>query len=1222
MSRDDGRPPAEGQPSITGGSSAGSGGDAAAPARAEDATWNWFQGSGQPSSPGHPSVAVEDPSPSSGSGVFLPRFGPGDVLAERYEIRRFIAKGGMGEVYEAEDLELGERVAVKTVRAEVAGDEAARERFRREIQLSHRVTHPNVCRIFDLRRHTSERQGEPPTLFFTMEFLAGETLAERLRREGAMTPEEALPLAGQMIEGLAAAHRAGVIHRDFNPRNVMLVPEGAGSRVVITDFGLAHAALAAEGEASSEGGDRESARRKMQQVTATGVLVGTPAYMAPEQIEGGELTPRTDLYAFGCLLFELVTGTWPFRGDSPLTTAMARLHRLPPSPRLHAPELDVRWERVILRCLEPRSEDRFATASEIFAALAGHEAPGPPPSLRRRRRAAIERWWPAAAGLLLLLTALVTHLWLREPEGPRQPGQERPRVAVLGFKNLAGDERTGWLSTAFSEMLATELAAAREVQAVPGEIVARAKLELALADDEVLSPDNRERLRKNLGVRYLVVGSYSALGERGGDRLRLDLRLEDGESGEILAALAEEGVEAELFDLVARAGARLREHLGAGALSQDERRRVAASQPSSPEAARLYAEGLARLRRFDTIEARDLLVAAVAAEPGFPLAHTALAEAWAALGHDARAATEAERAFELSTDLPRPERMLVEARYHEAADRWEEAVEIYRSLWRFYPDNLEFGLRLAGAETRGDLAPRALETIAALRRLPGEDPRIDLAEAEAARSTSDFERQLRSATAAATAAERRGARLLLARARVLRGLALRHLGRIDEARQAYAEARGIYIDLGDRGGDATAANGLAVLEHAQGNGELARELYLESLATSREIGDERGTARALNNLAILERWQGDGAGARHLYTEALEVFRRIGDAGSEARTLSNLANLLTGADDLEDAQGYHNQALALQRQRGDQLGVVVTLSNLGGLALKRGDLRAAEEAYGESSRLAAAIGAPGQLAYARLGEASVRLLRGEPRVARKSLLGTLEMARPLGERTLEGWLLWGLGEAELTLGEEPAARQHLEEALALHRSTENRSGTAEALRSLALLELGRGQGPAALAAAAEGGELAPVDRDPLLAASLRVVLARAQAAAGQLGEAWTNASAAWQAVAETRRRGERLRVLLPAGQVAVSTGHLAAGKRWLEESLAEARELGYLPHRLEASLALLELDLLSASERDRPALLAGVSALAAEAEERGMLLLARRARRAAGQHPDRGKSMP
>ncbi|HEX6839355.1 MAG TPA: serine/threonine-protein kinase, partial [Polyangia bacterium] len=227
------------------------------------------------------------PTPSSGEGADAPRLAPGTVLSHRYYVQRFIARGGMGEVYAVEDLELHQQIALKTIASHRANERGARERFRREVQLSRRVTHPNVCRLFDVGFHEDADGGT--IIFYTMELLEGETLAARLARVGRMSREAALPIVEQIAAALDAAHAAGVVHCDFKPHNVLLVARGEGEppRVVVTDFGLARALDAAKPTVPIE--ER---------------MFGTPAYMAPEQVRGHEVTPRSDLYALGVTLFQ------------------------------------------------------------------------------------------------------------------------------------------------------------------------------------------------------------------------------------------------------------------------------------------------------------------------------------------------------------------------------------------------------------------------------------------------------------------------------------------------------------------------------------------------------------------------------------------------------------------------------------------------------------------------------------------------------------------------------------------------------------------------------------------------------------------------------------------------------------------------------------------------------------------------------------------------------
>ena len=312
----------------------------------------------------------------------------GERLAGRFRVICRLGDGAIGEVYEAADLELGEHVAVKVLRPGVALDAEALHRFKREILLARKVTHPNVCRTFELFHHLDEEGAAGSGLaFVTMELLRGETLEQRLQGNGRMAPGEALPLVRQMAAGLNAAHLAGVVHRDFKSGNVMLVPSADGLRAVVTDFGLAWSDSASPS------------------VTRAGMMIGSPAYMAPEQVKGEAVTPATDVYALGIVLYEMLTGILPFSAETAIGTAIKRLREPPTLPRVHAPDLDWRLEEVILRCLESDPAGRFQSPPEVADAL---EAPRHHShsgyvlrAIRRRRRT----WRNALAATVLLAVA-------------------------------------------------------------------------------------------------------------------------------------------------------------------------------------------------------------------------------------------------------------------------------------------------------------------------------------------------------------------------------------------------------------------------------------------------------------------------------------------------------------------------------------------------------------------------------------------------------------------------------------------------------------------------------------------------------------------------------------------------------------------------------------------------------------------------------------------------
>ncbi len=299
-------------------------------------------------------VVAARPSPSrkqaSASGLRPPsssqsllaegRFLPGRLLSDRYRIIALLGRGGMGEVYRADDLTLGQPVALKFLPEDATADETLLERFRNEVRIARRVSHPNVCRVYDV----GEVDGHA---FFTMEYVDGEDLASLLRRIGRLPADKAVEVARQLCAGLAAAHAKGVLHRDLKPANIML--DGRG-QVVVTDFGLAGL---------------------VEQIPGADVHSGTPAYMSPEQLAGKEVTVKSDIYALGLVLYEIFTGKRAFDLESLSDLVRARSESAPSKPSTLVKDLDPAVERVILRCLEAEPALRPDSVLNVAAALPG-----------------------------------------------------------------------------------------------------------------------------------------------------------------------------------------------------------------------------------------------------------------------------------------------------------------------------------------------------------------------------------------------------------------------------------------------------------------------------------------------------------------------------------------------------------------------------------------------------------------------------------------------------------------------------------------------------------------------------------------------------------------------------------------------------------------------------------------------------------------------------------
>ncbi|WP_437741251.1 protein kinase [Sorangium sp. So ce1504] len=459
--------------------------------------------------------------------------GPRQVLAGRYELLGLVGIGGMGSVYRARDLELEELVAVKVLRRELSVAPEVTERFRREVRLSRKVTHPNVARVFDIGEHEGDR-------FLTMEFVDGEPLAALLARERRLGMTRALDVVEGVCAGLHAAHRAGVIHRDLKPDNVLL---GRDGRVVLTDFGIARAV--ASGEAGK----------------TLGAVMGTPAYMAPEQVQGADdVDARADIYALGAMLFEMLTGERAWQGDAPLAVAAARLFADPPDPRLRRPDLPDALARVVLRCMARERGGRYPSVESVVHDLASLTRPAtvtPPAFTPPQERTAVSGVTPGASS------------------GVAEHGGKS--VVVLPFANQ-GPASDAYLAEELTDDLVDTLSMTRGLRVRPrGALGRRSSSEL----------DPRE-VGRELGVQVVVGGSV----RRRDGTVRINARLISVADGFQLWAKRFDRPEAEVLRINDEVAEAVAEALTLDGAAPNR------TAPSDPVALDLFLRGRHEYRRF------------------------------------------------------------------------------------------------------------------------------------------------------------------------------------------------------------------------------------------------------------------------------------------------------------------------------------------------------------------------------------------------------------------------------------------------------------------------------------------------------------------------------------------------------------------------------------------------------------------------------------------------
>ena len=750
--------------------------------------------------------------------------------------------------------------------------------------------------------------------------------------------------------------------------------------------------------------------------------------------------------------------------------------------------------------------------------------------------------------------------WLSSSESPGPAaGQRRATVAVLGFKNLSERVEVDWLSTALSELFTAELAAGGGLRLIAGEAVARMKHELSLPAAEMLATDTLGDIRRNLGTEYVLVGSFLAL-EREGESLRLNLRLQPTDGGEATFYHAT-GRESELFELVSGAALGLRQELGLEMISSADAAAVKATLGASPEANRLYSEGLAGLRAHDALGARDLLQQAVAADPDYALAHGALSRAWSQLGYDDKARDGARRALELGKDLPGASFLAIQGRFHEVMGQWDKAVDTYQLLRELHPDDVDFALRQVEAQQRAGRGREALATLESLRGLPAHasgDPRVDLAEAAVRASQSDYQGSIDSAEHAIRKGTEKEAWILVAEAQLRKWRPLRSLGRRDEAGAALEQARRLFAAAGDRAKVADALSGIALLLEDQGRLSQAERLYRQALDIHRQIGNQKGVADGLNNLADLILDLGELEAAKTMVAQAMAVAREIGDLEREAKCLDTTAWVQLRLGNLAEADARARESLAMFEQIGQPEGVGWGHYYLGQVALARGEVSEAERRYRQALEISREIDSNNLSSFALHSLAEVRLIQGDLDAAKRAAADSTSLPSELtpGEsELLRCRLLLESGEHSAAAGAAQAVARDL-------RAEDRRGGEAEALVALALARLALGDAAAARSAIELARAAAEGSRNPRL----------------------------------------RLSVELAGGRIDAAGGDPAGGRRQLESVLGEAGRRGLAGLELEARLALAELDASAGAAGPER-----LEALAADARARGFGLVARKA---------------
>jgi len=593
----------------------------------------------------------------------------GSIFADRYEIIEELGKGGMGKVYRVEDTKAKEEIALKLINPEIAADKNTIERFRNELTTARKIAHRNVCRMFDLG-------GEKGQHYITMEYVSGGDLKRFIRRSGQLTVATAIKIAKQICEGLEEAHGLGIIHRDLKPNNIMIDDNGNAR---IMDFGIART-IRGKG------------------ITGSGVMIGTPEYMSPEQVEAKDIDQRSDIYSLGVILFEMTTGRLPFEADTPFALGIKHKSETPPDPKDFNPQLTEDLTRVILKCLEKGKEKRFQSAAEVRSELKKIEK-GLPTTERpvSKKKSMTSKEITVSLNIrkalipgLLVLAVFLTAVFIWKPWGRRvavPSVSDKTALAVLYFKNNTGDESLNNWRTALSDSIISDLSQSKYFEVLSSDRIFSILRKLNLLETAGYATEDLIAIAREGGVSHTLTGSLSKAGET----FRIDYLIQEIPTGKTQGSDRVEGQgEVSIFTMVDEITKSIKHdfNLSQEQIAGDIDREVGAITTSSAEAFKYYSQGRQAHNFGEYEESIALLERALAADPEFAMAYRSMAMAYGNIRLYAKRDEYLKKAFELSDRLSDRERYIITGDYYrKSQETYDKAIEAYNRLLELYPDD-------------------------------------------------------------------------------------------------------------------------------------------------------------------------------------------------------------------------------------------------------------------------------------------------------------------------------------------------------------------------------------------------------------------------------------------------------------------------------------------------------------------------------------------------------
>ena len=591
----------------------------------------------------------------------------GSLFAGRYQIIEELGKGGMGKVYRALDKKLDEEVAIKLIKPEVASDKKTIERFNTELKLARKIAHKNVGRMYELM----EDKG---THFITMEYVRGQDLRALIRQTGQLTVGTAISIAKQVCEGLTEAHRLGVIHRDIKPQNIMIDKEGNAR---ILDFGIARSL-------------------KTKGITDAGVMIGTPEYMSPEQVEGLKADQRSDIYSLGVILYEMVTGAIPFDGETPFSIALKHKSEAPRDPKEVNPQIQGELSRVILKCLEKNREKRYQTSDELLSDLSKIDESIPTSEkVIPKRGTRISReitvtfnmkkiLIPAFVIIALAVIAVLIFRPFSKREAVPFPS-DKPSLAVMYFKNNTGDESLEHWRSALSDLLITDLSQSKHIRVLSAEKLFNILQQLDQLEASTYSSEVIKEVAARGGVENVLVGNYT----RADETFRISVSLQEARSGELIGSESVEGYgEKDFYVMVDELTRKIKAsfELSDQQIAADIDKAVGEITTGNPDAYKHYSIGRKHHLSGDYPKSIESMLKAVEIDPEFAMAYRSLAAAYGNMGFLPASKNAHQKAFELRDRVSERERYTIEGDYYRISEKTlDKSIAAYKKLLDLYP---------------------------------------------------------------------------------------------------------------------------------------------------------------------------------------------------------------------------------------------------------------------------------------------------------------------------------------------------------------------------------------------------------------------------------------------------------------------------------------------------------------------------------------------------------